>query len=90
MEKLQEKVFATLFAAGSVKYVDIHIDGCGRAICVYQTAQGITGTIHTKLGKVKHYKPETALRFLRGLGLVTVKVEMKNWSPGNGQCGLPL
>lgn len=85
MDKLRETVFQTLFQAGSIRYVDMHIGPDGRALLIYQTIQGVSGHIHTKAGDVKHYKPETALRFLRSVGLVAVKVHMENWHPTSGQ-----
>lgn len=80
-DQLKEDVFGQLFASGAVRYVDVHISPDGRAMVLYTMQNGVQGFVHTKRGQVKLYKPETALRLLRTLGLVTVKVEMKDWNP---------
>lgn len=79
MDQLKEDVFSQLFAAGSVKWVDVRLVSDGRAIIAYTLQNGTQGFVFTKRGQVKHYKADTALRFLRSVGLSSVKVEMAAW-----------
>lgn len=83
--QLREDVFEQLFASGAVRFCDLHIDFDGRAMVVYTLNTGAHGYIYTKRGQIKLYKPDTALRFLRSLGLASVKVEMKDWNPSMQQ-----
>lgn len=87
-DQLKEDVFGQLFASGAVRYVDVQIAPDGRAMVLYTLNTGVQGFVHTKRGQVKLYKPETALRLLRTLGLVSVKVEMKDWNPAASQGSL--
>lgn len=88
-DRLREDVFAQLFASGAIRYVDMEIGPDGRAMIRYTMQNGVLGVVHTKRGEVKRYKSETALRVLRLLGIVTLKVDMKDWSP-SAQQGLLL
>lgn len=78
-DKLREDVFRHLFGTGGIKYVDLRLGSDGRAVVVYTQLNGVQGVVHTKRGDVKYYKPETALRFLREMGLASVKVDMAQW-----------
>lgn len=80
-DQLREDVFGQLFSSGGVRFVDIQIAADGRALIIYTLNTGAQGYIHTKRGELKRYKPETALRLIRGLGAITVKVEMRDWNP---------
>lgn len=89
-DQLREDVFAQLFAAGVVRYVDMEIGPDGRAVIRYTMQNGVLGVIHTKRGEVKRYKAETALRALRLFGIATMKIDMKDWQPNQVQGALPL
>lgn len=84
---LKEDVFRHLFETGAIKYVDLQLGADGRAVVIYTQLNGAVGLVHTKRGDVKHYKPETAMRFLRECGLASVKVDMAAWDL-SGQASL--
>lgn len=87
-DKLREDVFAQLFTSGAVRYVDMELGTDGRAVVRYTMQNGVQGVVHTKRGEIKRYKPETALRALRLLGIVSIKIEMKDWQPAMQQGSL--
>lgn len=87
-DKLREDVFAQLFTSGAVRFVDMDLGADGRAVIRYTMQNGVQGVVHTKRGEIKRYKPETALRALRLLGIVSMKVEMKDWHPSMQQGSL--
>jgi len=87
-DKLREDVFAQLFTSGAVRFVDMELGPDGRAVIRYTMQNGVLGVVHTKPGEIKRYKPETALRALRLLGIVSLKVEMKDWHPATQQGSL--
>ncbi len=87
-DTLREDVFSQLFASGAVRYVDIELGPDGRAMIRYTMQNGVQGAVHTKRGQVKRYKPETALRVLRLLGVASTKIEMKDWQPSAVQGSL--
>lgn len=80
MPKMREEVFEQVFRAGAVASVRVTVIN-GRAVINYRTGEGIDGCIHTKRGQPKEYRIETALRFLRAVGLAAVEVDMSAWSP---------
>lgn len=81
MPKMREEVFAQVFRAGAVRSVTLCMRN-GHASIQYVTGEGVTGCIHTKRGDMKLYRTDTALRFLRDLGLSSVTVDMSAWTPG--------
>lgn len=87
-DQLREDVFSQLFASGAVRLVEMEILPDGRAVVRYTMQNGVQGAVHTKRGQVKRYKPETALRALRELGIVSVKVDMRDWEPSQHQGSL--
>lgn len=78
---LQEDVFRDLVAAGAIESVGVEIEAGGRAYVTYKLGSGALGVLHTKRGQLKRYRPETALRFLRDVGVVRVTVAMNLWKP---------
>ena len=85
MPKMREEVFEQVFRAGAIKSVKLVVCN-GRAVINYVTGENVDGCVHTKRGEAKQYRIETALRFLRSVGLVAVEVDMWAWSPD--QAGL--
>lgn len=85
MDQFREEVFEQIFRSGSIKSVGLQVGVNGRAVVVYVMQNGTTGMIYTKRGEIKNYRIETALRFVRSVGLVSVIVEMKNWSFNDAQ-----
>ncbi len=78
MQNLKEDVFVQLFRAGAIRSVTVSIQN-DRATVGYVTGDGVQGSIFTKRGDVKHYRIDTALRFLRETGLHSVQVDMQFW-----------
>lgn len=91
MEKLKEDVFAQLFGAGAFSAVWIELDQDGKAcVCYRFSSAGAFGAVHTKRSQLKTYKPDTALRFLRLLGMNEVRVALNNWHPEQNQSTIDL
>lgn len=87
MDKVREDVFEQLFQKGAIRAVSLEMHDAHARI-VYVAGDGSIGSIHTKRGQVKEYRTDTALRFLRGLGLANVTVDMSKWQLDQQQ--LPL
>lgn len=79
MHKMREEVFDQVFRAGAIRWVRVVVRD-GRGSIVYVTGEGLDGVIYTKRGEVKLYRIETALHFLRRIGLASVEVDMHAWS----------
>lgn len=79
MQQLKEDFVADLFRTGAVKSFSLEIRD-GHAKIAYKLMDGTMGMVHTKRNEPKQYRIETALRFLRGLGLASVTVEMAGWT----------
>ena len=80
MRDMREDVFAQVFELGSIQSVQLVIINANARIA-YTCLDSSTGVIHTKRGAVKEYRIETALRFLRHLGVNDVHVDMTGWEP---------
>ncbi|KWW38199.1 hypothetical protein AU374_00985 [Cupriavidus metallidurans] len=79
MAQIREDAFAEFFHAGGIRNVVLVIEQ-GRARIAFSTSEGPrTGVIVTKRGEVKSYRVETALAFLRRLGLAQVLIDMQHW-----------
>lgn len=79
MPKMREEVFEQVFRSGAVASVRVTVLN-GRSVINYRTGEGVEGCIHTKRGQPKEYRIDTALRFLRSVGLSTVEVDMRAWA----------
>lgn len=79
MQNLKEDLVADLFRTGAIRAFSLEVRD-GHACIVYTLLDGTKGVVHTKRGEAKEYRIETALRFLRSLGLAAVMVEMTGWS----------
>lgn len=86
--QLREEGFSQIFASGGVRAVEMTMDSAGRAVIAYTLQTGVQGVVHTKRGDVKQYKPETAMRFLRSIGLARVCVDMSAWCLSSHQGAL--
>lgn len=76
---MKEDLVGDLFGTGAIKGFRIEVRE-GQALIHYTLLDGTPGCVHTKRGQPKQYRIETALKFLRGLGVVSVNVEMSAWS----------
>lgn len=81
MQNLKEDLVSDLFRTGAIKAFSLEIRE-GQALIHYKMLDGTPGCIHTKRGQPKEYRIETALRFLRSLGVAGVTVDMAAWSVG--------
>lgn len=79
MQNLKEDLVADLFRTGAIRAFCLEVRN-GHANIVYTLLDGTKGVVHTKRGEAKDYRIETALRFLRSLGLAAVSVEMSGWT----------
>jgi hypothetical protein len=80
--ELQEAVFRELVQLGSVESVELEMQPDGRNVVVsYRLASGARGLLFTRRGKVKTYRLDTALRFLRGCGVVLLTLTLNLWRP---------
>lgn len=86
--QLREEGFSQIFASGGVRAVEMTMDSAGRVVIAYTLQTGVQGVVHTKRGDVKQYKPETAMRFLRSVGLARVCVDMSAWCLSSHQGAL--
>lgn len=82
--QLREDSFSQIFASGGVRTVEMKLDSAGRAVVVYTLQTGAQGLVHTKRGELKHYKPETAMRFLRSLGCARICIDLSAWTLSSG------
>lgn len=84
MLDMREDVLSQVFRAGGIRSLTVVVVD-GRAQVSYVTGEGIKGAVQTKAGHVKLYRVETALRFLRELGVESCSVDMSRWSLGSVQ-----
>lgn len=73
-----EEVFGTFYKAGAVQSVAVVLEDSERAHIAYEFNTGRRGVVHTKRGQPKVYRIATALKFLRGLGVVVVTTDIAN------------
>lgn len=84
MLDMREDVLTQVFRAGGIRSLTVVVVD-GRALVSYVTGEGISGSIQTKAGHLKHYRVETALRFLRELGVESCSVDMSRWALSHAQ-----
>jgi hypothetical protein len=80
---VKEAVFREVFRAGGIRSVAVVYQGA-RVFVRYVTADGVEGVLHSKRGPVKLYVVETALRWLRGVGVAMVTVDLRGMSADRG------
>ncbi|MBN3784579.1 hypothetical protein G3O06_44795 [Burkholderia sp. Ac-20345] len=68
-----------VFRAGGIRSLTVVVVN-GRAWVSYLAGDGSKGCVHTKAGHVKYYRIETALKFVRQLGVESVTVDMTCWT----------
>lgn len=71
-----EDTFATINQAGALRSVAVVLLNDLHAHVHYETITGVQGAIHTHRGQPKDYRIDTALKFLRGLGITNVAVDL--------------
>lgn len=71
-----EDTFATINKAGALRGVSVVLLNEQHAHILYETITGIQDAIHTHRGQPKDYRIDTALKFLRGLGITNVGVDL--------------
>lgn len=84
---MREDVLGQVFRAGGIRSLSLTVVD-GRALVSYVAGDGTPGCVHTKAGNPKYYRIETALRFLRELGVESVTVDMARWTASQVQMEL--
>lgn len=76
---MTENQFRDFFEHGIVEHVRlVHVPNIGTAI-EYMLAGGEVGMIDTKRGGVKGYRTDTALQFLKSVGVRQVVADLTRW-----------
>lgn len=76
---MTENQFRDFFAHGIVEHVRlVHVPQVGTAI-EYMLSGGEVGMIDTKRGGVKGYRTDTALGFLKSIGVQSVVIDLARW-----------
>lgn len=76
---MTENQFRDFFEHGIVEHVRlVHVPNVGTAI-EYMLAGGEVGMIDTKRGGVKGYRTDTALQFLKSVGVRQVVADLTRW-----------
>lgn len=76
MSKITEDVFAAFNTAGAFRGVSLVLLDDQHAHIGYETNTGLHNVIHTARGQPKDYRIDTALKFLRGLGILNVTADL--------------
>lgn len=86
---MTENQFRDFFEHGIVEHVRlVHVPNVGTTI-EYMLAGGEVGIIDTKRGGVKGYRTDTALQFLKSVGVRQVVADLTRWQDLHQQ-ELPL
>lgn len=77
MANLREDVFREVFRSGGIRSVSVAYQDA-RVVIRYTKGDGVEGVIHSKRGAVKLYRVETAFKFLRDAGVMSVLVDLQS------------
>jgi hypothetical protein len=76
---MREDVLKQVFRAGGIEGL-LLIMQAGRALIGFRTGEGVGGVVHTKVGRAKLYRVETAMRFLAEMGAEHCFVDLKRFN----------